>query len=221
MNDSPVERMGSGQNSRRSEESSRTKRAPRKRDRATRQGFSEAKRNLPKKEPKIVKPNPSKKESNNERKAPTPLAGKKLAKAKKRKRTVVVGFLLLLGVISSAAVGYIDEGQIDVKKTIDARNERIRNNVANEDDVLTSSVEIPVQNTNINNKPDGGLIGRGVGANNPVPKEEPNPLLASSTATSSLEMASSSEVSASSSDEAATEEEGGQDDEEEDVQALE
>lgn len=176
----------------------RTEKVNRTRQRATRQSLSKVKKVSSKKKVKITKPKVIKKEFSTERKAPTLLAGNRLAKAKKRKRSVIIGFVMLLGLFSSAAVSFLDEGKIDVQKTIEERNDRIRNNLANEDDVITGAVEIPVQNTNINNKPDGGLIGRGVGANNPPSTPEPEVVLASSTATSSLNIASSSETTASS-----------------------
>lgn len=58
------------------------------------------------------------------RKAPTPIASEKLAKKSSRKHLIVVAFLLLLGIGSSAAVGLTDKGQINVVYMIDERNKK-------------------------------------------------------------------------------------------------
>lgn len=200
MDDSYEEQSRSRRNSHNREKFLRSERTSKIRKRATRQSLSEVKKASTKKRLKTPKLKANKKETNNERKAPTLLASNKLVKVKKRKRSLIICFVMLLGLVSSAMVSFFDEGQIDVQKTIKERNERIRNNTANENDVLTSTVEIPVQNTNVNTKPDGGLVGRGIGANNPPSAPEPEPTVASSTATSSLDIASSSEVQASSTD---------------------
>ncbi|MCA9363106.1 hypothetical protein KC851_02195, partial [Candidatus Kaiserbacteria bacterium] len=81
------------------------------------------------------------------RKAPTSLASRKAAKKHQLKRQIIIVILLLIGIGSSAMVGLTDSGQIDVRKTIEARNERIKNNQALEIDTLVADTVIPVQNT--------------------------------------------------------------------------
>jgi hypothetical protein len=93
---------------------------------------------------------------------------------------VVTTLIILSGFVSSAAVGYLDQGAIDVNQTIAARNERIERGELQED-------IISVQNTS--REPDGGLIGLGIGG-----PETPPPAPATT--------ASTSDDTASSSDEA-------------------
>lgn len=135
-----------------------------------------------------------------ERKAPTPISAEGIARKKANRRKMVVAGLILLGIGSSAAVGFTDGGQIDVLKTIEERNQRIRTNTTNESDTFSSNVEVPVQTTNTNSKPDGGLKGRGTGGT--VPEVAP---VATSTATSSEEMASSTDSSLATSTDNVTE----------------
>lgn len=136
------------------------------------------------------------------RKAPTGISNEKALERRKQTRLIIVGVLVAIGVGSSAAVGLTDEGEIDVLRTIEARNERIRNNQATEQDVLTTTFEVPVQNTN-ERKVDGGLKGRGTGGVAPVlPPAE----TASTTASSTDMTASSTEQTASSNDEMTDEE---------------
>lgn len=142
----------------------------------------------PKKEPEITAEN---------RKAPTPLSADKLAEIKKRKRTITAMVLMLIGIGASAAVGLTDQGRIDVQQVIEERNERIRNNRPDERDIITSTVQVPVQDTDTQGKADGGLIGRGTGGRAP----EPAPAaVASSTASSTDLVASSTEAVASSTE---------------------
>lgn len=131
------------------------------------------------------------------RKAPTPLAAEKEGQSQRRKKFVVTMVILLVGIGASAAVGLSDSGQIDVQQTIEARNERIRNNQADERDTMISNVEIPVQDTNSVGKADGGLLGRGTGGHNPAPVVEE---VATTTATSTDMTASSTDAVASSTD---------------------
>lgn len=140
---------------------------------------------------KVVAPKPEIRipDTNDNRKAPTPFAASKKARRLKQKRNIIVVLVMVAGVAASAAVGLIDEGQINVQKTVEARNERIRNNTQDERDTLNSSLEVPVQNTS--KEPEGGLKGLGVGANPPPPPPEPE--VSSSTATSSDETASSTD----------------------------
>jgi hypothetical protein len=124
-------------------------------------------------------------DSSNKRRAPTPFAASKKARRLKQKRNIIVVLVMVVGVAASAAVGLIDEGQINVQQIVEDRNERIRTNTQNERDTLKSTVAVPVQNPS--KKPEGGLKGFGVGANPPPPE----PRVSSSTATSSDEFASS------------------------------
>ncbi len=140
------------------------------------------------------------------RKAPTSLGVAAKSRQENKKQLTVVVIVLLLGVGSSAMVGLSDAGQIDVRQTIEARNERIRNNQADERDLLTSMVEVPVQNTNPDRKADGGLVGLGTGGAPPKPVLPPATDTAS-TSSSTSQTASSTEVVASSTDEALDEEE--------------
>ncbi|NCN11907.1 hypothetical protein GW937_01140 [Candidatus Kaiserbacteria bacterium] len=129
------------------------------------------------------------------RKAPTPLAAHREVHIEKKRQLITIGTLLILGVVASAGVGLLDDGQIDVQQVIEARNERIRNNQADERDVLVSQFEVPVQDTTFQGKADGGLIGRGTGGRVPVVSE-----VASTTATSTDETASSTDLMASSTE---------------------
>lgn len=130
------------------------------------------------------------------RKAPTSLTVDKEVHSEKRKQFVTIMVLLGIGIAASAGVGFLDKGQIDVQQTIEARNERIRNNQADERDMLVSQVEIPVQDTTAQGQVDGGLIGRGTGGKAPEPLAE----VATTTATSSELMASSTEQMTSSTE---------------------
>jgi hypothetical protein len=130
------------------------------------------------------------------RKAPTSLTVDKEVHSEKRKQLITIMVLLGIGIAASAGVGFLDKGQIDVQQTIEARNERIRNNQADERDMLVSQVEIPVQDTTAQGQVDGGLIGRGTGGKAPEPLAE----VATTTATSSELMALSTEQMASSTE---------------------
>lgn len=124
--------------------------------------------------------------ADNQRKAPTGIGPSRASKKLKRNQLLIAVGVIVLGVGASAAVGFTDAGQIDVQKTIEARNERIRNNQANEGDTITSKIAVPVQDTKAQ-KADGGLRGLGTGGIKPAP---PAPA-ATSTATSSDATASS------------------------------
>lgn len=168
---------------------SRANRTPRKRvseRRAERRAVSAAK-------PEVVVPDSIR----GERKAPTPLAAHRYLSQQKKKQALIIAVSLLVGVGASAAVGLVDQGQIDVKKTIEARNERIRNNQADDRDVLNSQVAIPVQDTSAAGKADGGLVGRGETV---TPPEPASALVSTSTATSTSATASSTEAVASSTE---------------------
>ena len=113
-----------------------------------------------------------------------------------------MAILISIGIGSSAAVGVTDEGQINVQQAIEDRNERIRTNTQDERDVLTSTVEVPVQNS-IRSKPQGGLWGRS--PDDPARQEVVTPEPDTGTST-----ASTTEATASSTDEVIENEEGGQ-----------
>lgn len=146
------------------------------------------------------------KEITENRKAPTPLAAEQLIEHEKRKRFIMAVTFMLIGIGASAAVGLTDQGRIDVERTIEERNERIRNNRPDERDIITSVVEVPVQDTSSVGKVDGGLVGRGTGGRAP----EPSPIdLASTTASTTDNVASSTEAVASSTEEVVSEEGSG------------
>ncbi len=84
------------------------------------------------------------------RKAPTPIATQKVPTRKSKKQRYVVIALLVLGIASSAAVGFTDKGSINVEATITERNEQSR--AAGREGEI-----VPVNNTDP--EPDGGLIG--------------------------------------------------------------
>lgn len=180
-----------------SEEQSLPTRAPKRREgaaprkRATRKKLDEVEvveRVIPVRKPK-VKPVIAPIEG---RKAPTPFSLNKAIKKKKNQRFVITLAILLVGVGSSAVVGFTDNDTIDVQRTIEERNTRIRNNNANENDTIISNVELPVQDTNTSQKADGGLKGRGTGGTPPVVVPPPAEV-STSTASSTDETASSSE----------------------------
>jgi len=123
-----------------------------------------------------------------ERKAPTPFSNAKAKQRRLRKRNIVLAAVMVIGIGSSAAVGLTDSGQINVNETIEARNERIRNNSATTDDESTGVIEIPVQNT-ANSLPNGGLVGAG----KPKVPIAPPVEIASSTASSSNAVATSTD----------------------------
>jgi len=117
------------------------------------------------------------------RKAPTKFAKAKATHKTKRNHYVVIGLLILLGVGSSAAVGFSDSeaGQINVAQTIQERNERMANLV----DVTGPTVVVPTPSQ----VPDGGLIG--LRPADPAANTDNQPATASTTATSSDATASS------------------------------
>lgn len=136
-----------------------------------------------------------------QRKAPTPLASMRAGHKEKRRQQIIIAVVLLLGVGASAAVGYIDQGQIDVQQTIQARNERIINNQPTEQDLAdlkegeTLQVPVPVQNTSQTRR----LKGRPLNSSD-VTTPAPSPVVASSTASSTDTTASSTAAIASSTE---------------------
>ncbi len=121
-------------------------------------------------------------ERSSARKAPTPIAAERAKTRRGRKNITVVAILLLLGIGSSAAVGFSDKGQIDVAQTIAQRNDAAR--AAGQPEII-----IPVQTTL---EPNGGLTGVG-----DDPKAQPP-----AQATTTPETASSTEATASTTVEA-------------------
>jgi hypothetical protein len=109
------------------------------------------------------------------RKAPTPIAADKARVKRSRRHITVVLTLLLLGIGSSAAVGFTDKGQINVEAVITKRNDEARA-AGNE------SMVIPVQNTP--QVPDGGQIGLGDAPSAPTASSTP-PAATSTPATAS------------------------------------
>lgn len=87
------------------------------------------------------------------RKAPTILASSAAERQARKKQTIVVSVLLIVGIATSAVVGFTDTdaGQINVAQTIKDRNDRMATMV----DVSGPAV---VANST-NNRPDGGFIG--------------------------------------------------------------
>lgn len=147
-----------------------------------------------------------------QRKAPTPIAAKKARSNARRNQLIVVAVLFFVGVGASAAVGFTDKGQIDVSRTIEERNERIRNGQI--DDADKQRIVVPVQNTNNSQKPNGGLV--------PIPQDQlPAPVIeevASTTASTTDATASSTDEVASSTDEVIEETEEQTDSEEASVE---
>lgn len=125
------------------------------------------------------------------RKAPTSIASQNNKSKTKRNQIMFVAVLLVVGIGGSAAVGFTDKGQINVNQAIEERNERLRNGQLSEKD--SQRIIVPVQNSEANKLPDGGLVGFGVGAEPPAPKPEPATTTASSTATSTDETATSTD----------------------------
>jgi hypothetical protein len=115
------------------------------------------------------------KEMSSTRKAPTKFAQEHATKKSKRNQYIVIAFLIIIGVGSSAAVGLSDSGagQINVTQTIKERNERMANLV----DVDGPTVVAPTPSQ----QPDGGLIGLRPAA--PAPAPAPATTTATSTAT--------------------------------------
>lgn len=142
-------------------------------------------------------------ESSN-RKAPTSIRREDISRRRRKKQMIVVGGIMFIGIATSAAVGFTDKGQINVNQTIEARNERIRNNTANEKDIESSTVEVPVQNTNANTNPNAGKADGGLIGITPSKGSVPKPVgeLVKDTTT-----ASTTEVKATSTEPVETEEE--------------
>lgn len=112
------------------------------------------------------------------RKAPTPIAEKKASSKNNRRQIFIVALLLVLGVGSSAAVGFSDKGSINVEETITYRNDQAK---AAGDPIESM---IPVQNTT--QEVDGGLIGLGIGSPQTAPESN-----ATTTASSTESVATS------------------------------
>lgn len=145
-----------------------------------------------KKAPEPVVENIVKEES--PRKAPTPLAAERTTSKRKRNQLLIVLVLLIVGVGSSAAIGYSDKGVINVNEVISEKNKKAKESGD------TTAVTIPVQNTS-NDVPNGGFVGLGT-PKPPAQSEE----VASTTASTTDATASSTDETASSTE--ATLEEG-------------
>jgi hypothetical protein len=116
------------------------------------------------------------------RKAPTPIAAKRAVHKSTKRQTFVVVLLMILGVGSSAAVGFFDKGRIDINSIIQERNRKIESGEV-------QGTVVPIQNTNT--EPYGGLI--------PVNgATETAPPVATSTASTSDATASSTSATSSS-----------------------
>jgi hypothetical protein len=150
---------------------SKPKRAPAKRARSTSVEEAPKPKRAPRK--KVVTTTSSPTIS---RKAPTPLAEKKIKKQTTKKHIGIVATLLILGIGGSALVGFSDKGQIDVGKTIADRNAQAIGDNPN-------AIMIPVQSTT--QEPDGGLIGLGIGDAQQNQATTTNPQTATSSASSS------------------------------------
>jgi hypothetical protein len=109
---------------------------------------------------KKIEATPEVSQGSETRKAPTPLADTKKARARRRNRNIITSVLVVIGVVSSAAVGYTDDGRINVNATIEARNERIRQNQLSNPDAPRETIVIPVQNSGPRELNDG-RVGRG------------------------------------------------------------
>jgi len=161
-------------------------------ERATRSSVSRRTKTPVRKKTAVESPPPIKEEKQPEekRKAPTSFQSSKSARNRIRNRNIILASVMISGIASSAAVGFTDEGQIDVNQAIESRNERVRSNVANniETDEDTTYV-VPVQNSN--NLPNSGLIGLGMD-NRPPPTPPPEPV-STTTATTSAAVSTSTE----------------------------
>lgn len=132
-----------------------------------------------------------------ERKAPTKISQNKRSWRPSRK-LIVVGLVLMSGLGATLWIGFSDQGQIDVSAKIVERNNEIMAGVRPDGDensaTIAKSQIVPVQNTNTT-VPNGGLRGRGVGT---AKVEQPNVPLATSTATSTA--SSTSDIATSTED---------------------
>jgi len=125
------------------------------------------------------------------RKAPTSFASEKQRQKQRQKHMIIIGLILVVGIGASAAVGFTDQGQINVTQVIEERNQRVVSGNTDTRDRDSDTVAVPVQNTN--KAANGGLVGLGTGGAKPTPPVE----TASTTA-------STTDATASSTDEVAT-----------------
>ena len=173
--------------------------SPATRDRATRRTArprspTKLTRGSPTKAPPVEKVAPERTEE--KRKAPTAFSSSKRARARVRKRNIISLMLIGIGVASSAAVGSTDPGGINVRQTIEERNERVRNNIANNIDSPEGNIILPVQSSSNLRELNSGLVGLGdidTEPNPPTPIEDTS----TSTATSTDSMATSTDEVAS------------------------
>jgi len=127
------------------------------------------------------------------RKAPTKFAQARATQRTKRNQYIVIGLLIIVGIGSSAAVGFSDSeaGQINVAQTIKERNERMANLV----DVNGPTVVVPIPSQ----APDGGLTG--LRPADPTPA----PVAASATSTATTTSATATSTATSTDDSVVTE----------------
>lgn len=126
------------------------------------------------------------------RKAPTVFANEAAKKRAIKTQTIVIGFLLVMGIGASAAVGFTDStaGQIDVAQTIKDRNARMANMV----DVDGPTVVSPIV-SNREGQPDGGFI---AAAQQPAPT--PTPVAQATSSASSTDTMASTTLNGTSTE---------------------
>ena len=162
------------------EEQEKPKRAPRKRVQKVVVESESVTEPIKRTRKKLIVVDESVKEEVSLRKAPTLIAKEKATIKNIRRQILVITFLLLLGVGSSAAVGFSDKGIINVEETIAYRNDQARAAGEAEDTL------VPVQNTP--QEVDGGLIGLSTDSLEAIAAQS-----ATTTATSSAVSASSTQ----------------------------
>ncbi len=135
------------------------------------------------------------------RKAPTTIRERSVSKNNKRNKSIIAVSIFLVGIGASAVLGLSDKGEIDVNRVVEERNERIKAGGGNPD---IGTEIIPVQNTVVQKKADGGLQTADQST------IEPPPLVAtttaSTTATTTEAVATSTEETLEESGEVSTEE---------------
>lgn len=129
------------------------------------------------------------------RKAPTKVQAMRASAKERQRRWMVVGGILVVGFGASVGIGFSDSGQIDIKRAIDERNERIRSGDLTGADTERSTVEAPVQRTAVQQRTNSGLRGAGSSAQpRPEPEPEPDPAATSTATSSDSRLATSTEA---------------------------
>lgn len=160
------------------------------------------------------------------RKAPTPLRQRATVEKTLRNQIVVSVIVFLVISFSSIGIGIADEGQINVIRVIEERNERVAeggnqegsgNQEGGENPEGTTIIQkVPVVQSSQNKLPDGGLKGLGKSGKKPEePQESPVTEISSTTDESTAsttdevveEQESSEEEVVSETEEAVTQEE--------------